>query len=103
MASTEKELIEKTLDFISNLNPSQLKNLFSGLFNLLESSINEIEEGFTAVKELKIPCGKVDLYYSSNNLGVSIEIKEEWKPSPGQLEQYYKYARENNENAFLIL
>jgi hypothetical protein len=44
MASTEKELIDKTLDFISNLNPSQFKTLFSGLFNLPELSINEIVE-----------------------------------------------------------
>ena len=103
MGSTEKFLIENTLKLISELSYDQLGELFPGLFNLPASSIIEFGQNQVVEMEKKVPCGKIDLYYSSNNLGIAIEIKEEWKPSPGQLEQYYKDTRENNKFAFLIL
>ena len=103
MGSTEKILIENTLKFISELSYDQVKELLSGLFSTPRSAINDIGQKQIVEIEKKVPCGKIDVYYSSNNLGIAIEIKEEWKPSPGQLEQYYKYAKENNKFAFLIL
>ncbi len=101
MASKEDKLILYSRDYLRLLEPGLFEIIFNNFFKITLPNINEkpiIE------KKKIIPCGEIDVYISYKDMhGIAVEIKDEWKPSPGQLEQYYKYARENNENAFLIL
>jgi hypothetical protein len=103
MDSDERTLTNKFYDYLDELSySSELKTFLINIINSEVISRISIEGNIHQFLQIS---GKqeIDIFISyGNKVGISTEIKDKWKTSPGQLKSYYQYSSDNYTHPFLI-
>ncbi len=93
MTRTEVALNRKFDNFLNALNPQEMYSLLTEWIGLPKEMLGMDLRAPMIRSFLAIPNGTIDEFLSfGNDIGIAIELKDKWKTSPGQLQQYFNYA-----------